>query len=70
MTLDKRYIRDGQNLIIGSITSGFSDTSEFVRDGDNRILGSVNERFRDTRNYHGTLESVNSANSGILIRRK
>jgi hypothetical protein len=31
MSLTKRYLRDGKNRIIGSITSGYSDTSTVVR---------------------------------------
>ncbi len=37
MSLTKRYLRDGKNRIIGSITSGYSDTSSVVRDERDQI---------------------------------
>ena len=39
MSLTKRYLRDGKNRIIGSITSGNSDTSTVVRDEHEQIAG-------------------------------
>ena len=37
--LKKRYIRDGRNRLIGSLTTGYSDTSSIVRDERDQILG-------------------------------
>ena len=39
--LKKDYIRDGTRRIIGSVTTGYSDTSAVVRDEGNRIVGTV-----------------------------
>ena len=38
MTLHKGYVRDGKSRIIGSVTSGFDDTSEVVRDADGLLI--------------------------------
>jgi hypothetical protein len=70
MSLEKRYVRDGKRRIIGSVTSGFSDESTVVRDEDNEITGRTSERFGTTRDAHANLESVNSADPGLLINRK
>ena len=53
--LKKDYIRDGNRKIIGSVTTGFSDTSSVERDEGNRIIGRTNERFHTTRDGHGNL---------------
>lgn len=40
MSLSKKYVRDGNRKIIGSITSGYSGgTSDVVRDDRNGITG-------------------------------
>jgi hypothetical protein len=70
MSLSKRYIRDGKNRILGSITSGYSDSSSVVRDEHERIAGRTNERFNTVRDAHGNLASINSSDPGLLIRRK
>jgi hypothetical protein len=70
MSLEKKYIRDGKQRIIGSVTSGFSDTSAVVRDEDNKITGRSNERFHTTRDGHGNLVSINSADPGLLIGKR
>jgi hypothetical protein len=70
MSLTKRYLRDGKNRIIGSITSGYSDTSSVARDEHEQILGSTSERFNTVRDAHGNLASINSFDPGLLIRRK
>jgi len=68
--LKKDYVRDGNRKIIASVTTGFADTSSVVRDEGNRISGRTNERFQTTRDAHGSLISINSADPGLLIRRK
>jgi hypothetical protein len=68
--LKKDYVRDGNRRIIGSVTTGYSDTSTTVRDDQNQIAGRTNERFRTTRDAHGGLVSINSADPGLLIRKK
>jgi hypothetical protein len=68
--LKKTYVRDGKNRIIGSITSGYSDTSSVVRDEHEQILGRTSGRFNTVRDAHGNLVSINSSDPGLLIGRK
>lgn len=71
MSLEKRYIRDGQNRIIGSTTTGFTGAFEtIVKDEHEQIVGTTSERFHTTRDEHGGLVSINSADPGLLINRK
>ena len=56
--LKKDFVRNGSRKIIGSVTTGYSDTSSIVRDERNQITGRTNDRFRTTRDTHGTLVSV------------
>ena len=70
MSLSKKYVRDGKNRIIGSITSGYNDTSSVVRDEHDQILGRTSERFNTVRDAHGNLASTNSPDPGLLIGRK
>jgi len=68
--LKKDYVRDGNRRVIGSVTTGYSDTSKTVRDNQNQIAGRTNERFGTTRDAHGRLVSINSPDPGLLIRKK
>jgi len=68
--LKKEYIRDGKRRIIGSATTGYSDTSSVVRDEQNRIAGRTSERFHTTRDKHGNLVSIDSPDVGLLINRE
>jgi YD repeat-containing protein len=68
--LKKDYVRDGNRRIIGSVTTGYSDTSSVVRSNRNEINGRTNERFQTTRDAHGRLVSINLADPGLLIRKK
>jgi YD repeat-containing protein len=70
MSLKKDFIRDRKNRIIGSVTTGFSDTSAVVRDENNQIAGRTNERFRTTRDGRGNLVSINSPDPGLLIGKR
>jgi hypothetical protein len=70
MSLTKRYVRDGNNRIIGSITSGYGDTSAVIRDEHEQIVGRTSERFKTARDAHGNLVSINSSDPGLLIGRK
>ena len=65
--LKKEFIRDGTRRIIGSVTTGYSDTSAVVRDEGNHITGRTNDRFRTTRDAHGNMVSINSPDPGLLI---
>jgi hypothetical protein len=68
--LKKDFVRDGNRKIIGSVISGFSDTSAVVRDECNQITGRTNDRFHTTRDAHGSLIAINSSDAGLLINRK
>ena len=68
--LKKTYVRGGQREIIGSVTTGFSDTSAVVRDENNHVAGRTSEKFHTTRDSHGNLVSINSPDPGLLIGRK
>jgi len=68
--LKKNYVRDENRKIIGSVTTGFSDTSAVVRDEGNRITGRTNERFHSARDGHGNRVSINSSDPGLLVGRK
>jgi len=68
--LKKDYVRDGNRKIIGSVTSGFDDTTAVVRDERNQITGRTNDRFATTRDSQGELVSINSSDPGLLIGRK
>ena len=70
MPLEKRYVRDGKNRIIGSVTSGFADESTVVKDEHEHIVGRTSEKFHTTRDEHGGLVSANSADPGLLIKPK
>jgi hypothetical protein len=66
--LKKTYVRDGQNRIIGSVTSGFTGSFEnLVRDSHENVIGRTSERFGTTRDGHGNLISINTADPGLLF---
>jgi hypothetical protein len=67
--LKKDFIRAGNRKIIGSVTTGYSDSSRVVRDEQNEITGRTSERFRTTRDNHGNLVSTNSPDPGLVIGR-
>jgi hypothetical protein len=68
--LKKDFVRDGNRSIIGSVTTGYSDSSSIVRDQRNQIIGRTSERFNTVRDAHGILVSTNSADPGLVIPRK
>lgn len=69
MPLEKKYIRNGRNQVIGSVTSGYSDTTEIVRDAQGKLLGKTNRRFSNTRDAQGRLVSINTPDAGLLFGR-
>jgi hypothetical protein len=69
MALEKTYIRKG-GTVIGSVTTGYADNSNTVRDSEGRTLGHTSDRFNTTRDSTGKLVSTNSADAGLLIRKK
>jgi hypothetical protein len=69
--LKKTYVRDGNNRLVGSVTTGFEGSFEtLVRDDHDNIIGSTSERFGTTRDGHGNLVSVDTADPGLLLNRK
>lgn len=71
MALDKQYIRDGSRRIIGSVTTGFTGAFDTIaRDEAWHYLGRTSEHFGTTRDEHGNLASINTADPGLLIKRK
>ena len=71
MALEKKFIRGGRNEILGNVTSGFhGGISSVVRDKDNRVVGYTSDTFHTTRRIDGSLVSVDTANSGLLIKGK
>jgi len=69
--LKKEYVRDGQNRVIGSVTTGYEGSFEsIVRDEHEQIVGTTSERFNTTRDEHGNLVSINSSDPGLLINPK
>ena len=71
MSLEKRYIRDGKNRVIGSVTTGYKGAFEtIVKDEHEQVVGTTSEKFHTTRDSHGGLVSINSADPGLLINRK
>jgi hypothetical protein len=70
MALEKKYIRDGRNKIIGSVTDGYAQDVAIVRDGEGRMLGRTSGLFNTTRRTDGSIVSINSADPGLLIPKK
>jgi hypothetical protein len=69
--LTKKYVRDGHNRIVGSVTTGYTGSYEtVVRDADNAVIGTTSERFGTTRDGRGGLVSNNTADPGLLINPK
>ncbi len=67
MALKRRYIRDGRNRLVGSITSGYAAETAIVRDAEGHMLGRTSSKFRNTRDARGKLISVDSAEPGLLF---
>ena len=71
MSLKKKFIRDENRRIIGSITTEYVGSFEtIVRDEQNHITGRTSERFNTTRDAQGNLVSINTADPGLLINRE
>jgi len=71
MSLEKRYIRDGKNRVIGSVTTGYTGGFDtIVKDEHEQVLGRTSEKFNTTRDGNGGLVSINSADPGLLINPK
>jgi hypothetical protein len=69
--LKKTYVRNGKRRIIGSVTTGFEGSYEaLVRDEHEHVIGRVSERFGTTRDEHGDLNSIDTADAGLLFSRK
>jgi len=71
MSLTKRFVRDGNRRIIGSITSGFSGgTSDVARNEQNQITGRTSDMFHTTRNGSGKIVSIDTSDPGLVIGRR
>ncbi len=70
MVLEKKYVRDGQGRLLGSVTSGFAGDSTVVRDHEGRFLGTTCELFHWTKDETGTLVSKNTPDFGLIIPKK
>lgn len=68
--LKKEVVRDGEGRIIGSVTSGLAGDSTCVRDEREQVIGTTNGTFNNTRDNHGKVVSNNSADPGLLFRKK
>jgi hypothetical protein len=69
--LKKEIVRDGEGRIVGTVTTGYSGSYEVVvRDDNGKLLGTTSSRFSTTRDENGGLLSNNTADAGLLIRRK
>jgi hypothetical protein len=64
-----RYVRDGQNQILGHVTDGFPNSDTVARDRSGRILGHANSLFHNTRDATGCLVSRDCDDVGLLFRR-
>jgi hypothetical protein len=67
MPLDKKYIRNGRNQLVGSVTSGYSDSTEIARDENGKLLGKTNRKFSNTRDAHNRLVSIDTPDAGLLF---
>jgi len=68
--LKKKYIRDGEGKIIGSVTNGFKGAFDsLVRDEHEQISGWSSNKFHTTRDGRGGLVSRNTADPGLLLKR-
>jgi hypothetical protein len=71
MALEKRYVRDGKQRVIGSVTTGYVGSYEtIVKDEHEQVLGTTSERFHTTRDGHGGLVSTTTPDPGLLINKK
>jgi hypothetical protein len=70
MVLIKNFVRDSTKQTIGSVTTGFDDTSKVVRDNSGNTLGRTSDRFSNTRDSSGNLVSSNTPDPGLLFNRK
>jgi hypothetical protein len=71
MSLTKRFVRDGNRRIIGSITTGYSGgTSDVVRNEQNRITGRTSDLFHTTRDGSGRIVSTDASDPGLVIGKR
>ena len=69
MALKTDFIKKS-GVLIASVTSGYTEGSNTVRDSGGCVLGHTASRFNTTRDSNGKLVSTNSADPGLLIRKK
>jgi len=67
--LKVEFVRDGNNQITGTKTTGFLNGDEVARDRDGKIVGRSSSAFGNTRDAQGKLVSRNQADTDLLFRR-
>jgi hypothetical protein len=72
MALKIKYIKDGQNKVIGSVTSGYAGDTSIARDEHGSVLGQSSDLFHTTRERDsgGSLVSIDTSDAGLLFRKK
>jgi YD repeat-containing protein len=65
--LKKEIVRDGQNRVVGSTTTGYAAGTSIVRDTEGRLLGKTSDKFHSTRDSEGRIVSINTADGGLLF---
>ena len=68
--LKKDFILDGNRRIIGSVTTGFNDTSRRVRDESKPNHWTHQRTFQHCPRRARQLGFINSSDPGLLIRKK
>jgi hypothetical protein len=70
LSLEKKYIRDFNHRVTGTVTSGFDNGhGSVVRDNSGQVLGRTSTRYNQTRDNSGRIISSNTADAGLLIRK-
>jgi hypothetical protein len=66
--LNKEYVRDGKNQIIGSKTAGFTNSEVVARDAHGQVIGRSNDKYGITRDTSGRIVSNNDSDVDLLFR--
>ena len=66
--LDKEYVRDSNNRIIGSKTAGLGGRQTIARDSAGNVIGRSSDVARITRNESGNIVSNNTSDVDLLFK--
>jgi len=66
MALKTRFVRDAQNQVCGTITSGYPDGSEAVRNRQGQLIGRVLHHQKIAKDNHNRI-IAHSADSGFFF---